>query len=358
LGLSLALLVNAKNVYFACLPGALVYLLWRARSSAREFRATLPWAGLGLAPGLLALGWYNHARWGSVFRSGYGSVTGGFWGEHVLVGLWGQFMSPGKGVFLYAPPLILSLIALGRFWRNRSGVAIAILLVVCPVVVLYARYLFWSGDWGWGPRYLVFALPAMLIPAAEIFRSERTSLVRTARRRSLAAASGLTVVLGAGLSVTCAGNAFYWDDFINIARQAQQAWLGRPDTRGTVLSPYPCFSCFEQVYAIDWLPPMQPIAGHFWLLRHKLAGDDWTAAERDAPWRRYTSLRLDIKASYEAAAIDWWPYAADPGRRLPTALVALLLLGAIPLRPWARALRSADPGGEPTEPHPPEPPVT
>jgi hypothetical protein len=150
------------------------------------------------------------------------------------------------------------------------------------------------------------------------------------------------------LVVQCLGNAFYWDDFINISRQAQQAWLGRPDTRGTVMAPYPCFSCFEQVYGIEWLPPMQPIAGHFWLLRHKVAGDDWVTAEAHAPWRRYTSLRLDIKASYEAAGIDWWPLAADPGRRLPAALVAFCLLLAVPLRPWVRALRSGEPGGAPT----------
>jgi hypothetical protein len=281
------------------------------------------------------VGWYNHARWGSAFSSGYGRVTEGFWNEHVLVGLWGQFFSPGKSVFLYAPPLLLSLLGVGRLWRHRRHVAVATALVVAPVILVYARYLFWSGDWGWGPRYLVFALPVFLIPAAEVFGAAPAT---TPARRWLARAA-VGAVLLAGVGVQAVGNAFYWDDFINIARQAQQGWLGRPDTRGTVLAPYPCFSCFEQVYAIQWLPPMQPIAGHWWLLRHKLADHDWSVAEADAPWRRYTSLRLDIADSYRAAGIDWWPFAADPHNRFPAVVSALCLLLAIPLRPWWRALR-------------------
>jgi hypothetical protein len=212
-------------------------------------------------------------------------------------------------------------------------------------VLLYARYLFWSGDWAWGPRYLVFALPVLLLPAAELFRvgaradDDVAGPRLPARRPGRLATGAIWTALLLGGAVQCLGNAFSWDDFINVSRQAQRGWLGRPDTSGNVLAPYPCFSCFEEVYPIAWLPPLQPIAGHWWLLRHKLAGDDWQTAESDAPWRRYTTLRLDIKDSYDAAAIDWWPFAADPGRRWPVILVALALLLAIPVRPWVRALR-------------------
>jgi hypothetical protein len=138
------------------------------------------------------------------------------------------------------------------------------------------------------------------------------------------------------------GNAFYWDDFINISRQGQQAWLGRPDVSGTPLAPAPCFSCFEDVYPIEWLPPMQPIAGHWWLLRHKVAGDDWRTAEGDAPWKRYTSSTQDIALSYDGTNIDWWPLGAASSGGLAAALTALLLLLAIPIRPWLTALRARD----------------
>jgi hypothetical protein len=279
----------------------------------------------------VALGAYNFARWGSPFTTGYEAVTVGFWRENVLVGLWGQFLSPGKSAFLFSPPLLLGLLGIRRLVTRRPHVALAISLTVGPIVLVCARYLFWSGDWAWGPRFLVFALPALLLPAAELFDRDRPP------RRALWA--GIGALLLAGVAVQGLGNAFVWNDFINIARQAQVSWLGRPDTRGTVLAPAPCPSCFEEVYGVDWLPSMQPIAGHWWLLRHKLAGDDWEVATADAPWTRYTSLGLDVERPYAAATINWWPIAAANRRPWLIAILSLLVLAVTtPLRRWGRAL--------------------
>jgi hypothetical protein len=257
-------------------------------------------------------------------------------------------LSPGKSVFLYSPPLLAALWGARRLWQNRRPVAVAVLAVVTPVVLVYARYLFWSGDWAWGPRYLVFALPALLLPVAELFEplSEPGGAVTSPVPRRLSRSSrragrlAIVVLWAAGAAVQGLGNVFYWDDFINIARQTQQSWLGRPDVSGTPLAPAPCFSCFEEVYGIEWLPPLQPIAGHWWLLRHKAAGDDWKTAEADAPWKRYTSSTANIQASYEAADIDWWPLGVPASRGLAVVVIALLLFLAIPLRPWLTALRT------------------
>lgn len=333
LGLTAAVLINSKNSLAICFPGALIYLFMRLRTQPRVLASLGGWASLGLLPGLVALGAYNHARWGSIFSSGYGEVTVGFWRENPLTGLWGQLLSPGKSVFLYSPPLVLALAGLPRLWRRRPNVALAILLVVAPVVLVHARYLFWSGDWGWGPRYLVFALPALLLPAAELFGRDAPGAAPRPLRR--AAVAG---VLAVGVIVQGLGNLFHWHDYINVSREAAQAWLGRPDTSGTVLGDTPCFSCFEEMYPTQWLPPFQPIAGHAWLLRHKLAGDDWQTAEADAPWKRYTSVRLDIRKSYDAAVIDWWPLDAPGSRTWLIALVVSLVLLAAPARNWIRQM--------------------
>jgi hypothetical protein len=333
-GLTVALLINAKNIYLACLPGALVYLFLRLRARRLDLWSGLGWAGLGLAPGLIALAAYNFLRWGGAATTGYEGVTIGFWRENVFFGLWGLLLSPGKSLFLFSPPLLLGLLGIRRLLAQRPHVALAIGLSVGPIVLLYGRYLFWSGDWGWGPRFLVFALPALLLPAAELFDRDRPP--------GRARLAGVGALLLAGVAVQGIGNAFAWNDFINIAREAQGAWLGRPNTGGTPLAPAPCFSCFEEVYGVDWLPPMQPIAGHWWLLRHKLTGDDWRVAARDAPWTRYTALNLNIQRSYEAAKINWWPFAASHPRPLPIALLSVLVLSlTMPLRRWLRALRSA-----------------
>ena len=234
-GLTVALLVNSKNVYFACLPGALVFLFLRLRARPRELRAGLLWVAVGLAPGIAALAVYNFVRWGSIANSGYGAVTEGAWRESVFFGLWGQLLSPGRSLFLFSPPLVFGLFGIRRLVKRRPAVALAIALTVFPLILVYARYLFWSGDWGWGPRYLVFALPALIIPVAELIDPAAPRAPARRRWRRF----GLVAALLAGLAVQGLGMAFYWDDFISIARRVQYTWLGRPDLRGSMMAPCP-----------------------------------------------------------------------------------------------------------------------
>ena len=284
---------------------------------------------------MAAFGWYGWVRWGSVLATGYGGVTRGFWRENPVAGLWGLLLSPGKSLFLFSPPLILALFGLRRFLARRRDVSWAIALTVGPILLIYSRYLFWSGDWCWGPRYLAFALPVLLLPAAELFGEPMPS---TQSRRQ-AGKLGVWATLLAGTTIQIIGNAFAWDDFVLISHQAQLQWLGVPDSRGTVLAPAPCFSCFEDLYPLQWLPPMQPIAGGWWLLRHKIARSDWKAAEADAPWKRYTSLTLDIESSYTHAQIDWWLLGTSSELRSVALVSMLFLLLAVPVRPWVGALR-------------------
>lgn len=342
LGLAAGLLINSKNIYFACFPGAGVLLGLRWRTRGEPLARALGWVGAGFLPGLLAFVAYNYARWGSPFASGYGgAVTAGFWRENVLVGLWGQFLSPGKSVFLYSPPLLLALFGVRRFAVRRPTVAAAVALTVGPIVLIYARYIFWSGDWAWGPRYLLFALPVFVLPIAELIGVHESGQPPAPRMRRVA--RGAFVVVGAaGLFVQLLGTAFDWSDFTKISMDAQHAWLGRPDVSGTPLAPAPCFSCFEHLYPIQWLPPMQPIRGQWWLLTHKLAGDDWRTAGADAPWKRYTSVAPDIRDAYDAAALDWWLAMPTAHGRWPLLLMGVLLALAVPIRPWLSELRSTD----------------
>jgi hypothetical protein len=120
-------------------------------------------------------------------------------------------------------------------------------------------------------------------------------------------------------------------------------WLGKPDRAGT---PFPdfegyCGACFEDVHGLHWLPPFNPIEGHLWLLKHVVLGHDWQTAEADAPWRRYTSLRLNISKSYPRARLDWWLLDYQ-GPDIPIGIVlALLMAGgcAAGVRMYVRAVR-------------------
>ena len=313
LGVWTGLLVNAKPVFLVSALGAGLFLLWELR---RNRRALLLVAGAtigGATPFAFIYLFYNYLRWGSIFFTGYGisissaGVTASAGGVRPipLVGLLGMFLSPGKSAFLYSPPLFVALFAFLRFAKRFRYVVVAMALTIFPNLYIHSQTLSWSGDYAWGPRYTVFALAIFLLPAG--FLVEEWLATPSWIRRSVRIAVLASVFLF-GVFVTYMGNAIYWDHFIRIDTEATQAWLGVPNNKGDGVSTNyaPCSTCFETIYSLHWLPPFNHILGNYWLMSHVPDGDDWVKAEKDAPWKRYTNLQLNIKDSYARARVDWW----------------------------------------------------
>lgn len=322
LGAWFGLLVSAKLVNLVLAPGAALFLLWSLRHRLRDAGRVAAATAVATLPFVVAIAYYNHVRWGSPFVTGYDTKTGA--GENPIVGLIGLYASPGKSVFLYSPALVLAIAAWPRFWRRMRPIAAALLLLVVPLSLANARLLYWSGDWAWGPRYLVPAVPLLLLPAM-LLVDDWLGLVRgwAARlRRAILAA-----VFAAGVAVQLLGNAFYWDVHIRLAQEASLRWLGAPNASGSVFGAF-CGACFEGIYAHQWLPPFQPIRMHAWLLPHALRDHPWAIAAEDAPWRAYTTLNLDLSQTYPRARLDWWflDYTGDL-RKFGWSILALLAAG-------------------------------
>jgi hypothetical protein len=338
-GVWTALLVNSKLIFALALPGAIVYAgqkILRAHGREVLWRTTLMVA-LGALPGLLLVLGYNFARTHSLLGTGYNNLSGGeAFAEKIRVGLWGLFFSPGKSVFLYNPPLIVALLALPYALRTRSrDWLVALIATAAPVVVVYSRYSFWAGDWCWGPRYILFLVPIALLPAVFLF----DDLLDAQHRWTPPAWAGLLVL---GFWIQVLGAAFYWDHFIRIAQEARTQWLG-PVNRTGAFPPDrggACDPCFEDLHGLNWLPAFSPLEGHAWLFRHVRAGDSWQVAEADAPWRRYTNLKLNIARSYGAVRIDWW-LLDFKGPLRPGGIVLLLLMSlgtAVSAGFWVRRI--------------------
>src|SRR6266545_106220 len=111
-GLWAGLLFSVKYIYAAALVGGAVYLALRLRPRWRLVARLAGWAALTGAPFLVVALLYNALCWGSPLATGYAPYFDAYWGENILVGLWGVFLSPGKSLFLYSPPLLLGLAAL------------------------------------------------------------------------------------------------------------------------------------------------------------------------------------------------------------------------------------------------------
>jgi hypothetical protein len=142
---------------------------------------------------------YNAVRFGSPFETGYG-VEARKWTTPLLEGLAGLIMSPGRGLLVYCPLVLLGLAGAPRFAAAHRREALFIGLSLLTLLLLYARWQMWDGGWCWGPRFLLPVVPLLLVPVASLLDhlpargSWRRALVLAALVLAvLVAASGVLV---------------------------------------------------------------------------------------------------------------------------------------------------------------------
>ena len=339
LGAWAGMLVETKYVFAVSVVGAAALVAWTLRARRAELQRVALWAGVAGAPFALVALAYNELRWGSPLATGYGPYLDAYFGGSIVDGAWGMLASPNKSALLYSPPLILALVAMPAAFRAVPRLALALLAMVVPTLLVYCTYRSWSGDYAWGPRYFVWAVPPLLVPIAWF-----VDRLTRARRVVLGA------VVAAGVAVQLLGCALYWDHFIRIATDTKNQWLGQPNRRGAYIAERGrghCDSCFEDTYDLLWTPAFQPIRGQWWLLKSLARGDDANSAQADAPWRTYTSLHVNLDADYPRARIDWWGllWISDfPATRTLGAILLLIFAAgaALGIARWIRLHRMRD----------------
>lgn len=173
-GVAAGLLVTTRIASGVVLPLIALYVVWPDARTALRLRTVLTngivagfWWGVGLLPGLLLLVGYNLLRFGMVVATGYGSEKRLFT-TPLLEGLYGLLLSPGKSVFLFAPPILLALPGALLLWRRYPGVVLLALGMFAVHIGLYARWIAWSGG-AWGPRFLLPTVPLLILLAGAAF---------------------------------------------------------------------------------------------------------------------------------------------------------------------------------------------
>jgi hypothetical protein len=198
------LLVLQKMPYVWLLPLVAVFLVCADyRSDSPPLAAFLrgriasAWPRLCIRIGIpvcATLGWIAFSNWvsfGSVLATGYDQ-----WGEYndpfggnLYEGLRGFLIDPQKSVFLHFPLLLLAVFYWRAFHREHSFEAWFILLAFVPILIVYASTISWRGNWSYGPRYLVFAMPVLCLPVLSMLRAAKPW-------KSLSLACAVALVLG------------------------------------------------------------------------------------------------------------------------------------------------------------------
>jgi len=119
---------------------------------------------LGAAPALIFLFAYNANYFGSPLQTAFGKKPIGMI-RAPFEGFAGLLVSPGEGLLLYSPVLLLALLACRRPVRMLFVVRVAFWAMLAHALY-WASYLDWWGGSAWGPRYLAEAIPFIVFLAA------------------------------------------------------------------------------------------------------------------------------------------------------------------------------------------------
>lgn len=160
-------------------------------------RARLTHVVPGAALATLAVCTVNWVKFGGPFRTGYHWAKDalGFthWPHEILVNF---FLNEQWGIPTHFPLVLLALFGARRFWRAYRFDALFLLAVLCTFLLLVGSLPIWKGEWGYGPRYLLFLLPALGLPALPLL--ERLLAWRPGQGWKVPAAGALAgVVLAA-----------------------------------------------------------------------------------------------------------------------------------------------------------------
>ncbi|MGI8414127.1 MAG: hypothetical protein ACR2QA_16875 [Solirubrobacteraceae bacterium] len=162
-GAAAALAANSKPYGALLLLGMLPLLARPALALAQRRRmAVLSAFAAPVIVGAAAIAWYNWYRTGSVsdFLNTYIATP-----VAAPINALGLFVSPGKGLLLFSPLVILGIVGMRALWHADRPLAWAIVLTVAINTAVVAASLSWADE-TWGPRYLVPSAWLLVLPLA------------------------------------------------------------------------------------------------------------------------------------------------------------------------------------------------
>jgi len=194
----------------------------------------------------------------------------------------GVFGSPTKGLFVYAPILLLSVFALPKVFRTDRPIAVFTLLVT-GCTVLFISLFRTTADETWGERYLHVAVAPLILCIGYAWP-------RFAWRKHVPA----IILAGIGICVSFLGAFYYYGILDRAAKEAGQntmEWMAGDQTWNPVLFNARLF----QVWVSDGsAAPVLWTPVHIWV---------WTPPANAPPWK---SINLKDYCQPQSFMLQSW----------------------------------------------------
>jgi hypothetical protein len=258
---------------------AVVWIVVRAATAPAHRRRAAVMRALALssavlaAPALLVL--MSRLTFGTWLPDYY--IGGRTAASHMFgTALVAHLVSPSRGLLVFAPAVVLVLVAVVLWPRRvlRAPLAGLALAWVCLHLAIVSRFPHWWGGFSVGSRLMVDALPGVFVLACAA-----AAVVRERSRRWRAAAL---------IALIASGAAGVWINSVEgLFNRATARWNASPS-----VDVYPG-------YALDWRLPQflatrerleaRQRAHNRWLLRPVEPGTDYTAASRQLELRGWSA---------------------------------------------------------------------
>jgi hypothetical protein len=148
--------------------------LYLEATELSSFGRSVVGVALGLLPAIV--GWlsYNAWRFGNPFDAGYLRDATPQFGSSLAGGLYGLLFSSTASLVAYCPLVMASALAFAAIWRADRRLVVLLGGCVLVLLLFYAQLGNWMGGRSYGPRYLVPALPLMMLPLAFVCPEPRS----------------------------------------------------------------------------------------------------------------------------------------------------------------------------------------
>jgi hypothetical protein len=196
-----------------------VWLLERAFRDRRELR-TLAAAGAGVAGPLAAMLWFNARTSGRAFQFGYDALWGPRHGLGFHAAPWGPSHTKARGLelvnlyglrlqdFLFETPIpSLAACTVALVLAPRIRPMDRLLFAASGLLVL-SYFAYWHDGFHLGPRFFFCLLPLLALWSARLFAEWRARWGRRESYRVLVAASAVSVLAAASITVPARVRAY------------------------------------------------------------------------------------------------------------------------------------------------------